>query len=467
MNAALSEKDRKFREFALEESMWKVVFKVCFPLALYQSLNQLFKILDTMMASHISASAVSTVAYLSQINMAISALGGGLAVGASIKISEAYGAGDFELVKRRVSTLFALCAVLSFAILAILIPIAPQFLRMANTPEEFIEEGTIYFILELIGLVVVFFNNVYIAIERARGNSNRILLLNVLVIVIKLSLTAYFVYVLKGGINYISIATTLSQLSLLLIAVYNMREKGNVFGFSLKAITFRKDVVAPMIKLSIPVIVEKIAFSLGKVVVNSMSTVYGTLTVGALGISNNIGGITTNPQNGFQEGGSAIISQNLGGGKKKRALDAFFCVLVMNIIISVILMSASLLCLNSLADLFAAGDDAFGQRIIEIYRMEALGTIPLGVNAAVMAFLYGFGKTKITLLINVCRVFAFRIPVLWGLQQFTSLGNVSAGIVMAVSNILTAVMSVIVLFIELHKMKKEEQVTVHKDNVKQ
>ena len=33
--------------------------------------------------------AVSTAAYLSQINMAISALGGGLAVGASIKISEA------------------------------------------------------------------------------------------------------------------------------------------------------------------------------------------------------------------------------------------------------------------------------------------------------------------------------------------------------------------------------------------
>lgn len=57
------------------------------------------------MAAHISANAVSTVAYLSQINMAISALGGGLAVGASIKISEAYGEGNFELVKRRVSTL--------------------------------------------------------------------------------------------------------------------------------------------------------------------------------------------------------------------------------------------------------------------------------------------------------------------------------------------------------------------------
>lgn len=69
MNVALSEKDRKFREFALEGSMWKVIWKVCYPLAIYQSLNQLFKILDTMMAAHISANAVSTVAYLSQINL--------------------------------------------------------------------------------------------------------------------------------------------------------------------------------------------------------------------------------------------------------------------------------------------------------------------------------------------------------------------------------------------------------------
>ena len=35
-----------------------------------------------------------SVAYLSQLNLMLSALGGGLAVGASIKVSEAYGAGD-------------------------------------------------------------------------------------------------------------------------------------------------------------------------------------------------------------------------------------------------------------------------------------------------------------------------------------------------------------------------------------
>lgn len=99
MQADLSKKDEQFREFSLNGPMWRVVLYVGFPLALYESLNQLFKILDTMMASHIGASAVSAVAYLSQINMMISAVGTGLAVGASIKVSQAYGAGDFMLVK--------------------------------------------------------------------------------------------------------------------------------------------------------------------------------------------------------------------------------------------------------------------------------------------------------------------------------------------------------------------------------
>ena len=248
--------------------------------------------------SSMSVPRLPSIKVLSQINLMLSALGGGLAVGASIKVSEAYGAGDYMLVKKRVSTLFALCGILGGGILLVLVPFSSQFLRLAKTPESFIQEGSRYFILELFGMVISFFNNVYIAIERARGNSKRILHLNLIVIAIKLSLTALFVYVLHSGINMIAVATIVSQSALLLSAVYNLNQKGNAFGFSLSSITMKRNVVAPMIGLSIPVIIEKTAFAFGKVVINSMSTVYDALVVGALGISNNIGGFTTSPQNG-------------------------------------------------------------------------------------------------------------------------------------------------------------------------
>ena len=452
MQADLSRKDEQFREFSLNGPMWRVVLYVGFPLALYESLNQLFKILDTMMASHIGASAVSAVAYLSQINMMISAVGTGLAVGASIKVSQAYGAGDFMLVKKRVSTMFAMCGALGIAILLVLVPFTPEFLRLMNTPEEFIADGSTYFRLELFGMVITFFNNVYIAIERARGNSKRILILNTAVIVVKLGLTAWFVYGLGGGINMISCATIISQSLLLLAACINMNQKGNAFGFSLRAISIKKEVICPMLTLSFPVIVERIAFAVGKVIVNSMSTVYGSWTVGALGISNNIGGITTNPQNGFQEGGSSIISQNLGAGRPKRALLAFRWVLYIDMLIGLVIMTASLLCLNQLAGLFAGDNAEFAEMIKQIYRFEAVGAIPLGVNAAVMALLYGFGKTRVTLVKNFCRVFLFRVPVLWALQQFTDLGNVSAGIVMAVSNVASGVLAAVVGVIEIRRI---------------
>ncbi|WP_077610584.1 MATE family efflux transporter [Clostridium sp. Marseille-P2415] len=459
LKANLSAKDEKFRNFALNDNMWKVVLYVGTPLALYQSLNQLFKIFDSMMAAHISASSVSAVAYLSQINLMLSALGGGLAIGSSLKISEAYGAGDYELVKKRVSSLFAMCGILGTAILLLLIPAAPQFLRFARTPESFIAEGTQYFRLELIGMVISFFNNVYIAIERARGNSRRILHLNMGVIAIKLSLTALFVYVLGAGINMISAATIVSQSFLLAAAVVNLNQKDNAFGFSFHSISLKPAVTKPMIFLSIPVIIEKIAFSFGKVIINSMSTIYSALTVGALGISNNIGGITTMPQNGFQEGGSAIISQSVGAGKPKRALKAFGCILLINIILGATLMSFSLFFLDQVSALFAGNDGEFGRMIASIYRYEAYGAIPLGINAAVLALLYGFGRTKITLTINFCRVFVFRVPVLWYLQNFTDLGSTSVGIVMAVSNIATGIFALIIGLVEIHRICRQYDIT--------
>ena len=396
--ASLSKKDEAFREFSLHGSMWKVLLQVGTPLALYQSLNQLFKILDTMMASHISASSVSAVAYLSQINLMLSALGGGLAVGAGIKISLAYGQGNYQMVQERVSSLYIMCISLGMAVLAGILPFTEQFLAMAGTPAELIAEGKSYFAVELITMVISFMNNVYIAVERARGNSRRILYLNLIVIGVKLTLTALFVYILNGNLVMIALASLLSQASLLFFAIINSQSYDSpAFRFSLKAVTGKKEVISPMITSSIPVITEKMLFAFGKIIVNSMSTLYGALTVGALGVSNNIGGITNNPQNGFQEGAAAIISQNMGAKNKGRAIDAFKKTLIINVVIGIVFYGLIMYHLDFISSLFDGKDEAFHQMIVKIHRFEALGTITLGINAAVLALLYGLGKTKLSL----------------------------------------------------------------------
>ncbi len=453
----LSERDARFREESLNGNLWKVILSVGTPLALYQSLNQLFKMLDTMMASHISSESVSAVAYLSQISIFLSSIGAGLAVGAGIRISRAYGEGDYEMVKRRVSSLYAICAVIGALILAIL-PFVEPFLRFAGTPEELIAVGREYFCVELVVLAVQIFNNIYISVERARGNSKRIMYLNLIVIVLKLAFTALFVYGFQGDLVMISYASLISQVSLLLFGVANsLRKENKAFGFSLKAVTMKKEVVAPMITQSIPVMVEKMAFSFGKTIINAMSVMYGAMTVGALGVSNNIGGINTNPQNGFQEGGASIISQNMGAGKPERAIAAFKRVLIINVIIGTVFMCLTLYYLDFIASWFDGKDPAFHQLIMEVYHYEALGAVTLGVNSAVMALLYGLGKTRTTLAINFSRVFVFRIPVLWALQKFTDIGAKSVGVVMMVSNISVGVVAAVVAAVVIHNLRKSNE----------
>ncbi len=455
MNAALSAKDEQFLEESLNAPMWRVVLKVGTPLALYMALQQLFLILDTMMASHISAKSVSAVAYLSQLNIILSAFGTGLAVGSGILISRAYGEGNMVLVKKRISTLYAISLLAGIAIAAIILPMTGTFLRIAGTPAELIREGSAYFAVQLFVIVITFLNNVYIAVERARGNSTRIFYLNILVIAVKLSLTAFFVYVLEGTLVMIAYASLASQLVLLLFAIKNNTSRDSAFGFSPVAISFKKEILLPMFSKSFPVMLEKTLFAFGKTVINSMAAGYGALMVGALGVSNNLGGITTSPQNGFQDGTAAVIAQNDGAQKPGRVVQAFYSLLIIVVVLSGLISGTKLLLLHPLSSLFSAGDRAFQEMIMSVYRWEAAAAVPLGVNAAVMALLYGLGKTRLTLVINVSRVFLFRIPIFYYLRNFTDLGDISCGIVMFMSNALTALLAVVIGIIVIRKYRRK------------
>lgn len=455
VRADLTKKDIFYRNKILNSPLLRVVLYIGLPLALYQSLNQLFAILDTMMASHISPTSVSAVAYLAQLNFMLSSIGGGLATGAGIQISRAYGEGDFVMVKKRVSSIYMLCLGIGLILIAVIFPFARVFLRLAGTPHELIVEGVTYFRIELIVMIFTFLNNIYIAVERARGYSKRILYLNLIVIVTKLSLTAVFVYGFNCGLEMIAMASLISQFLLFIFAVKNSTAKNNAFGFSAKCITLNKSVNLPMIKVSIPIILEKILFASGKTVVNSMCDEYGSLMVGAMGVSNNLGGITTNPQNGFQDGTSAIVSQNFGAGKYKRVLEAFYSTVLVNVIMSVFICGFTVLNINFFSHLFDGGDPEFQRLIIQVYKYEAIGGVPLGAFAAVMALLYGLGKTKLTMVLNVSRVFIFRIPVFWFLQNFTDFGEKSVGMVMMISNVSVAVMAVVTALIVVPRYKKE------------
>lgn len=331
MALTVAEKDLKKRELFLEGNILKGVLTVCVPMAAFQLLNELFRVFDLAITARINPESVAAVSFFNQLNNSVTAVGTGLSIGAGILIAGFYGAADYENVKKTVNTTFFL-AVGGALLLAISLILSGKWvLRLANTPEELVEIGWNYYRVIMVNLVFVFFNNVYVAIEKARGNGGRILGVNLLMAAAKFTLSGVFVLIFRQGVVMIAFSTLLSNLLVTLIGIYSLRDPKDVFGISLEYIRMDRLFIKKLFGISLPVMAEKFAFSTGKVVVNSVGVDYGTQTVGALGVSNSISALSTVPAGSIGDGGASIIRQNIGSGKKDRALKVFKSVFLVDV----------------------------------------------------------------------------------------------------------------------------------------
>ncbi|MFA7117194.1 MAG: MATE family efflux transporter [Sphaerochaetaceae bacterium] len=449
--------DEQFREYSLKGNLAKVIFQIGTPLAVYALSSGLFSILDTLMASYVSSTAVSSVAYLSQLQVIINSIGAGLVTGSIIKINQAYGAGDYQLVRKQLNTLVVLCLFLCMGIL-LLVPIIPQILTFFRTPEAFIKVGSNYFSILLLATMMNILNGLYFAVEKTRGKTKRIMGLNLVMMTIKIICSAFFIFVLQKDISSIATATLIAYLLVFTIGLSDLLRSKSVFRLNLRLASLRRDCVLPLVGISYPIALDKASFALGKTMVNSMITQYGNNTVGALGISNNTCGLTTNLQGGYCDGASAIISQNIGAGNKKRAIQAYLDTLLITCLVSALGITILYFFRVPLTTLFSTSrqglDSEFQKAIMDIFRYDLVSCFPLAINSAAVAFLLGLGKTKLTLVINLLRIFVFRIPVLYLFQSILHLGQFSVGLMMMVSNTSVAAISTSLVMKEIHKLRK-------------
>lgn len=448
--------DLEKRDFILSGDMLKVVLSISAPIALYNAFNYAYGFLDAMIVSTIGAAQVSSVVYLDQITTAISSIGAGLAAGGSIIIARHYGANDLKSARVSASTLIFISVLTAIITICGIAVFESGVLEAMRTPQELIEAGRGYFRFQVINLLFLSVNSVYIGIEKAKGNTRGILKLNLMVMFIKLSLTCFFVYLLKSGVAMVALATLVAQGSLTIVAVRSFLSDSNIFKFSMGEVSISKRVLLPILTISIPIFLGKFVFSFGKVIVNSMCVVYGGLVIGALGLSNKLTGSITNICVSFEEGLSTIVSQNLGNKSVSRAVSAFKKTLMVNLSIAVLGSVLMALSTDMIVARFAQGDPEFAHYIQVIFFYEKFAIIALSVNSSVLGILYGLGYTKVAMTLNIIRLFVFRIPSLYIFQRFTDIGFESIGWAMLISNFLIGITSIVVYLSVRKRIVREE-----------
>lgn len=442
------------RRLILSGDLWKTIIIICFPIALYQFINSLSTIVDQMITAGISAEASNAVGSTAQIKNMFSAFGGGLASGGGVLVARYYGAGYVKDARHASGNLLALALILSIVIILIFLPLAKPIMMICQLSDSAINLGLHYFQLQLFELAFVTINSVFIGLEKAKGNSKLILYLNLMILSIKIGLTALFVYAFKiEDITWIEVATIISQCILSIIGLILMFRKNNILRIKFSDLRPRKIFVVDTFKLAIPMFFGKFVMNLGKVSVNGLaggfynSTTDG-LIVGALGISNNISGLVTGMTSTFEESESSIVSQNLGNHNLKRPIKVFVRLLIVAIIISAVgYILTRYVLIDSLVNLFNTDKDKgvyYSNMIKEIYVFDSLSIPALGICSAVLGLLYGFGKTFLATILNFSRIGVRILSIIIMHYAFPQIsGPTVAGIAMGISNITILILSII------------------------
>ena len=479
-------KDEKRRNLILNGNMWKVVLAICAPLFIYNLFNSLYTLVDSIFANAISTDSVSSVAALGQIKNLLSSFGSGLAAGGAIIVARYFGAGEYEKARKNANVLVTLVSVVVAVLAIICIPLAYPICKASGISQAQAAASTGYFIIQIIELLFIAYNNVFIALQKSKGNTKSIFYLNFITMGIKLAFNLLFIYALHvDSIIWIAFATLISQIVLFLILGFMMLRNNNIFRISIKQFSLSWTYVKPILILSIPIFLGKFVFSFGKVAVNSIfgaryleilkaqidvsdpvavasAEASAGLVVGALAVSNNLNGIATTPINSFEETESTIISQNLGNRNLKRAIECFFKGFILATGIGVVAwIFIRFIFQDALIGLYSQDQDPeqaaeFMKYVKMIHNYDSWSIPSLAINAGVLGVLYGFGKTKLTMIINIARAFVFRIPILVLLLYcFPQLGVECAGLSMGISNICIALMSIICLVIFLIQIKRK------------
>lgn len=452
MGVKVEKNDLRKRKLFLEGNILQGVLSVCVPMAAFQLMNEIFRVFDLAITARINPESVTAVSFYNQLGNSIASFAMGLSMGAGILIAGYYGAGEYEKVKKTVNTTFFLAGSAGVILAVLLIAAGRPILRLANTPDELIRIGWDYYRLVMLNLILVFFNNVYIAIEKARGNGSRILAVNLLMAASKFAISWFLVVIMGKGIVAVAVSTLAANLFVSCTGLYFLRDPEDAFGLSPGYITLCPAFLHKIFHISLPIMAEKFAFSAGKVMVNSVGVEYGTQTVGALGVSNSISALSTVPAGSIGDGGAAIIRQNIGVGNKERALKVFGTVFATDMVCGVFGFATTLLFLNPILEIFSGGDSGFSQLIRQIFVLEMLSNIFLSVHAAMMALFYAFGYTRLSFVLNFSRLFVFRLPVLLFFLYCTDLtGGTAMGLVMMISNGLTGIFALVLGVIILHR----------------
>lgn len=407
--------------------------KLIIPLVVEQLLVITVGFADTVMVASVGEAAVSAVSLVDTINILLINIFAALGTGGAVVAAQFIGQGSKDKAKYAAKQLILITAILSFVIMVVVILFNNSLLHLVfgNVEVDVMQNAEIYFLFSAMSYPFIALYNSGAALFRAIGNSKISMINSAIMNVINICLNAVFIFGFKWGVFGAVFATLIARAVACVVILKMLSHSDNdICVNDYRHWHFDYMYIKKILTIGIPSGLENGMFQLGKIMVQSLIATFGTYSIAANAVSNNMAQMQIIPGMAMSLAMVTVVGQCVGAGDYKQAKYYIKKLMKITYISMAILIAVLIFATPTILTFYSLSKETtdlayqciFLHAVVSILIWPTSFTFPNALRAA--------NDAKFTMIVSATSMLIFRLCFSYLLGQYFGLGLLGVWIAM-------------------------------------
>lgn len=398
---------------------WEKILLFTVPMLIGNIAQQLYNTVDSVVVgNYVGDNALAAVGSAGPIVNLLIVLFVGISMGASIMVSQYFGARDREALSHTIGNCIVLTIIASVLVTAMGVVISRPLLVLLKTPDSILDWCTSYLHIMFIGSLGLAFYNILSGVLRGLGDSISALLYLIVASVLNIILDLFFVIRLDMGVSGVALATAIAQGISAVLCVLRLYQMKHLFDMKLSYIRWNGKYAGNIIRLGLPSGVTQAILSMSMIIVQSLTNSFGEQFIAANVIVMRVDGFAMLPNFSFGTAMTTYAGQNVGAGSYERVTKGARQGTALALGVSAVITAGILIFGKGLMGIFTNTPELV-ELSMQMMRILAVGYIAMAVLQSLSGVMRGAGDTLTPMWISIFQTVFLRVPLAYGLCWLT------------------------------------------------
>lgn len=395
-------------------SVFKNIILFSLPYLLSYFLQTLYGMADLFIIGQFEGVASTTAVSIgSQVMHMLTVMIVGLAMGTTVSIGQAIGAGDRRQAAKDVGNTVTLFMAVSVTLMAVLLMLVRPIVSAMSTPTEAIGGTAAYLTICFIGIPFITAYNIISSIFRGMGDSKSPMYFIAVACAANIGLDYLFMGVFRLGPAGAALGTAVSQAISVVVSLLMILKRKSI---ALEKSDFkpRRPVMEKILEIGVPIALQDGLIQIAFIVITIIANHRGLNDAAAVGIVEKVMSFLFLIPSSRLSTVSALGAQNIGAKKPERAIQtlryAILLAVGFGVLSSIVIQFAA----EPIVSLFRDRNVAGGAGVIRLGGQYLRGyiwdSIFAGIHFSFSGYFCACGKSGLSFLHNILAIVLVRIP---------------------------------------------------------